>query len=446
MSKNDKPDASLTRREALSRMGRYALAVPALLTWPAQYSCGGRSSSSTPPPPPPPQTDDQFLDSIEQACFKFFWNESSAQTGQVRDRARSDGTGTTTVSSIAATGFGLTALCIADSRGYRPSAEIKQRVVTTLQFLLNTALQVNGFFYHFIDMNTGARAYNSEVSSIDTSLLLGGVLTARQYYASDPLIPSLATQIYQRVNWQWMQNGASALSMGWTPESGFITSRWDAYCELMIIYLLGMGSTTYPLPTASWNAFTRPQFQYGSYRYINISAPLFIHQYSHAWFDFRGKKDSYADYFQNSVIATQAHKSFCISLANQYRDYADNLWGISASDSASGYVVWGGPPAIGPIDGSIVPSAAGGSLVFVPVDCIADLRHIKDTYPNAWTQYGFVDAFNPLTGWYDTDVLGIDAGITMLMAENQRTQFVWKTFMKNPEAVAAMAAAGFAGY
>jgi hypothetical protein len=240
-----------------------------------------------------------------------------------------------------------------------------------------------------------------------------------------------------------MLNGGAAFSMGWTPENGFITSRWDTYSELMMIYLLAIGSTTNPVPVSSWDAFTRPTLTYQGLTYItNLEAPLFIHQYSHAWFDFRNKSDKYANYFNNSVSATNAHKLFCLSLQSQFSDYQSNLWGITASDSASGYVVWGGPPAMGPIDGSVVSCAAGGSLAFASSDCLAVLRNIRSQYPLAWQRYGFVDAFNPLSGWYDPDVIGIDAGITMLMAENQRSSFVWNTFMSNPEAQNAFAAVG----
>ena len=173
-------------------------------------------------------------------------------------------------------------------------------------------------------------------------------------------------------------------------------------------------------------------------------APLFVHQYSQAWFDFRDKRDRYADYFKNSIIATEVHRRFCLDLASQFPDYSEDLWGITASDSPKGYVIWGGPPATGPIDGTVVPCATGGSLPFLPQETIRVLHTIKNRYGNrAWNRYGFVDAFNPLTNWYDTDVVGIDTGITMLMAENARTGFVWETFMKNPEAKRGMQRAGF---
>jgi hypothetical protein len=443
------PDAGqgITRRQLLKYCGKAGLVVPLLNLGAALVGCGGGSAAPIQnPPPPPPVSDDEFLDQIERATFLYFWEQASATTGLVKDRALAGGNDTRTVSSVAATGFGLTALCIGHKRGYGDSTQIQARVAATLGFLASqqTSLQAttNGFFYHFVDVNTGARIWSSEVSSIDTSILLCGVLTCRQYF-QDAQIQSLASQIYNNVNWPWMLNGGSAFSMGWTPESGFITTRWDTYSELMMIYLLAIGSTTNPVPASSWDAFARPTLTYQGLTYItNLYAPLFIHQFSHAWFDFRNKSDQYANYFNNSVTATQAHKLFCLSLQGQFSDYASNLWGISASDSINGYTAWGGPPMMGSVDGSVVPSACGGSLPFASSDCLAVLRNIRAQHPQAWQHYGFVDAFNPLSGWYDSDVLGIDLGITMLMAENQRTNFVWSTFMSNPEAQNAFAAVG----
>lgn len=228
------------------------------------------------------------------------------------------------------------------------------------------------------------------------------------------------------------------------PEIGFLPYRWQDYSELMMLYLLGMGASTYPLKADTWNAWRRVTFEYDGLRYIGSFAPLFVHQYSQAWFDFRNKRDMFANYFQNSATATQAHRLFCVELGKQFPDYNDDLWGITASDSRNGYVVWGGPPAFGPIDGTLVPSATGGSLSFLPQETISVLRNIRVRYGDqTWTKYGFVNAFNPLTKWFDPDVIGIDTGITMLMAENLRTGFVWDTFMKNPEARRGMELAGF---
>jgi hypothetical protein len=212
---------------------------------------------------------------------------------------------------------------------------------------------------------------------------------------------------------------------------------------LMMIYLLGMGSSSHPLHPSAWSAWKRITFEYDGERYIGSFAPLFVHQYSQAWFNFRGKHDKYADYFQNSSIATDVHRRFCLELSKTFPDYSDDLWGITASDSEKGYVIWGGPPAMGPIDGTVVPAATGGSLPFQPAATMRVLKNIRSRYPQAWSRYGFVDAFNPLTKWYDQDIVGIDTGITMLMAENVRTSFVWQTFMKNTEAQRGMAQAGF---
>jgi hypothetical protein len=414
----------------------------------ALLGCKGHASAFVEPTGAPYEgTDEQLLDEIERASFDFFWNETSPKTGQIKDRALVSGNDTRKMASIGATGFGLTGLCIADKRGYGKSPEIIERVRNTLRFLANDMPHEHGFFYHFIHVDTGARWEKCELSSIDTSLLLCGVLTARQYFA-DQEIKDLATNIYERVDWPWMLNGGHTFSMGWHPESGFINDRWDHFCELMMLYLLAIGSPTYPVDASSWGAWTRPRIKYRGIEYISGNDPIFPNHYSHAWFDFRNQRDAYANYFENAINTTKAHKLFCLSLRNRFPDYSENLWGISASDFEKGYTAWGGPSAsgdvIGPVDGSVVPCTTGGCLPFLFDDCVRVLRHMRSRYrEKAWTKYGFVDAFNPLTNWYDPDVIGIDLGITMLMAENHRTGFVWKNFMKNKEAQTAMEKAGF---
>src|SRR5664279_1776581 len=434
----------LTRRNFLSTSGRLLLLAPIASAFP-WLNC---SSIATEPSKeavasfPYTGTDEQLLDDVERTAFQFFWEQAHPRTGLVKDRARATGTDTYTVASIASTGFGLTALCIGDARGYMPTPTIRSRVLATLDSVANLVAGHNGFYYHFVDWETGQRAWKCELSSIDTSLLLCGVLTARQYFHNDSQIVALANKIYSGVQWPWMLNGGATLSMGWKPESGFLDSRWNHYCELMMIYLLGIGSPSYPLAPATWKAWSRPTYTYQGITYISAGDPLFTHQYSQAWYDFRNKRDDYADYFQNSVKATQAHRLFCLSLHDRFPTYTDNLWGIVSSDSEHGYVAWGGPPAMGPIDGTVVPCAAGGSLPFVYADCVAVLRNMRG-YKGVWGRYGFVDAFNPMNGWVNADVIGIDVGITMLMAENQRTGLVWNIFMSSPEAQKAMQLAGF---
>jgi hypothetical protein len=392
------------------------------------------------------QDDDQFLEPLERANVLYFWEQANPQTGLVKDRCNVRATGNGVVASIAATGFGLTALCIGEKRGYISLSEARGRVLATLRFLWKKLPTHRGFFFHWANINTGERMWDSEVSSVDTAILLCGILTCRQHFEHHSEISQLAYQIFNRVDWTWLSEDTSLLPQGWLPEIGFLPSRWDYYSELMMMYLLGLGSSSHPLQLETWNAWKRTTFEYDGLRYIGSFAPLFVHQYSQAWFDFRGKRDRYADYFQNSVIATDVHRRFCLELAKQFPTYSDDLWGITASDSENGYVVWGGPPAIGPIDGTVVPSAAAGSLPFLPQAAMRVMQTIKNRYGTAWSRYGFVNAFNPMKNWYDSDVIGIDTGITMVMAENARTAFIWDTFMKNREAQRGMERAGFKTY
>jgi len=428
-----------TRRNILqlAARGLFTLPLIPIVGWGEE-----RRAFVEPPRVPYKGSDEELLDEIERCAFEYFWKEASENTGQVKDRATAAGNDAHSIASIAATGFGLSGLCIGAARGYRKVDEIVGRVRATLRFLWEVLPHEHGFYYHFVDMSSGERQWKCEISSIDTSLLLCGVLMTRQHF-QDARIQDLATKIYERVDWTWMLNGGATFSMGWKPESGFLAARWNHYCELMMIYLLAMGSPTHPVPPETWKAWTRPRVKFQGIEYISGDDPLFTHQYTQAWFDFRGKRDAYADYFENSVKATKAHKQFCVSLKEEFPDYSDSLWGITASDSAVGYQAWGGPPRLGTLDGSVVPCATGGSLPFLFADCMQVLRTMRERYPKSWGRYGFVDAFNPLKNWYNPDVLGIDLGITMLMAENQRTGFVWDTFMKNREAQKGMERAGF---
>jgi hypothetical protein len=437
----------ILRREFLKKIAGAGACVPfahlgALSEPPALQK---QTTPSTAPPTNTPfsSADDAFLEELEKANFQYFWGQAHPETGIVQDRCHARSPVTSDLGSIAATGFGLTALCIGEKRGFVSRTEAQSRVLNTLRFLWKKLPNHRGFFYHFGNINTGERIWDSEASSVDTAILLCGVITCKEHFIHSE-ISELALEIFNRVDWKWLSEDTPILPHGWTPETGFLQYRWGEYSEMMMMYLLGLGSSTHPLPAEAWNTWKRTIFEYDGIRYIGSFAPLFIHQYSQAWFDFRGKRDRYADYFQNSILATDVHRRFCLDLGTQFPDYSDDLWGITASDSVKGYVVWGGPPATGPIDGTVVPCAAGGSLPFLPAAAVRVLRTMKDRYgKNAWTQYGFVDAFNPLNNWYDIDVVGIDIGITMVMAENARTSFVWDTFMKNPEARRGMERAGF---
>jgi len=393
----------------------------------------------------------RLLDDMEERAAQFFFEQADPITGSVYDRARADGVGLTEggithayrgASSISATGFGLSGLCIAAQRGYLKDGDCERRVEAVLEFFATQCKHENGFFYHYIDIATGARIAKSEVSSIDTSFLLCGMLHCRQYFNSQK-IDRFASAIYHRVNWPWMLNKGHTLTMGWTPENGFIKYRWDIYAELLTMYLMAIGSPTHPLPASVWNEVKRPEMDFGGIRYITGQAPLFIHQYPQAWCDLRDVRDEHANYFTNSVAATRAHQIWCMLLHGQFPQIDQDIWGISASESRWGYRAWGGPPAMGPIDGTIVPNAAGGSLPFLPAECSNVLLSMQTRYPKCWQRYGFVDSFQPSSGWYCGDVIAIDLGIMMLMSENLRTGMVWSDFMKNREIVQAMRAVGF---
>jgi hypothetical protein len=436
------PDLPMSRRALLRQMARAAVAIPLTrVEMPRGSSFAGVQYS-----PDLSESDDELLDEIERATFLFFVEQVNPETGIVRDRFNVRSPDKSDLGSIAATGFGFTALCIGQQRGWIPLKDARDRVLAGLHFLWEKMPNHRGFFYHWANINSGERLWDSEVSSIDSAILLCGVLTCRKHFEHRE-IDQLAHQIFNRVDWTWLSEDTRILPHGWRPETGFLQYRWENYSELMMMYLLGLGSYSHPLPAETWNAWKRTTFEYQGIRYIGSFAPLFIHQYSQAWFDFRSKRDRYADYFQNSILATDVHRRFCLELSTRFPDYSEDLWGITASDSPKGYVAWGGPPATGPIDGTVVPSAAGGSLPFMPRETMRVLRTIKDRYGSqAWSRYGFVDAFNPLTKWSDSFVLGIDTGITLVMAENVRTGFVWNTFMKNPEARRGMQRAGFTAY
>ncbi|MBV8818420.1 MAG: hypothetical protein JO022_08705 [Acidobacteriaceae bacterium] len=397
--------------------------------------------------------DDSFLDDVEHRSFLYFWEQADSATGLIRDRARNDGRSSLGVSSdiasIAATGFGLTGICIAAERHWITQEQARERIRLTLHFLAERAVSSHGFYYHWMTTSTGERRWGSEFSSIDTALLMGGILTVRQRYANDREIMQLADFIYTRVDFTWMLNGDSLLlSHGWRPETGFIVYRWDSYSELMLLYLLGIGSPTHPIPPDSWYAWARPKMDYHGYSYVG-EAPLFTYQYSQAWVDFRNRKDappSDLDYFENSIMATRAHQAFCMRLQNRFplSFGPECCWGITASDSPNGYMIWGGPPPNSHLDGTVVPCAPGGSLMFAPDICIPALKAMIARYgEKIYGHYGFADAFNPTTGWFDPEVVGIDAGITMLSAENLRGGTVWRWFMKNPSITQAMRLAKF---
>jgi len=406
--------------------------------------------------PQPFANDDEFLEYVQACHFDYFWYLANPNNGLVPDRST-----TTSPCSIAAVGFGLTAVGIGIDHGWISRTQGASRALTTLNTFLNGPQGPNtsgtigyrGWFYHFIDMNTGLRSPASELSSIDTALLLAGILYAKQYFdgtnTDETSIRTMADAIFNRVDWNWMAQGTNVVSMGWFPESGFIPNNWIGYNEGMLLYCLGLGTATNPLPASSWSRWTSGYTWTTNYGQAFVPfPPLFGHQYSHCWIDYRHTADAYMNsrsstYFLNSRRATLAQRAYCIANPLGRVGYATNVWGLTACDGPTGYAVHGAPPAVND-DGTIAPTAVGGAIAFAPEYAVPALRQFYTQYRfRIWTPYGFRDAFNLGQQWYASDTLGIDQGPIVMMIENYRTQRVWRLFMRNGESQRGLQRAGF---
>jgi hypothetical protein len=441
-----------------------------------------------------PVSDAALLDDVESRGFHYFWDLADPRTLLVPDRAP-----TPSFSSIAAVGFGLTAYGIGAERGYVSRRAAAERTLATLRSLWamkqgpepHGVSGYKGFFYHFLDMRTGERFETIELSTIDTSLLMAGVLFAQSYFdrgdATESAIRATAEDLYARVDWPWEQARAPAISMGWTPEEGFHTYDWRGYNEAMIVVVLALGSPTHPVAAGAWDEYTRTDRWGTFYGQPHILfAPLFGHQYAHVWIDFRGIRDALMrahgiDYFENSRRATLAQHAYAVDNPGRWRDYGDRIWGLSACDGPMdatlsidgrartfmGYAARGATEGDVRDDGTITPTAAISSIVFTPELSIPALREMRSRYGgNLYSRYGFLDAFNPTLrtlralrasagvktgrvdpqeGWFDADYLGIDEGPIVAMIENHRSGLVWSTMRKNPHVVRGLQRAGFTG-
>jgi hypothetical protein len=393
-------------------------------------------------------------------------------------------------------GFALTAYPVGVEHGWITRAEAVDRTLATLRFFwtapqdsaVSGATGYHGFFYHFLNPVTGQRYQNVELSTIDTALLLAGILFAQSYFdggsATEEEIRRLADSIYFRVDWNWAQKRPPAVSMGWHPEGGFIPVDWIGYNEAMILYFLALGSPTHPVDsTTAWNAWVGG-YTWGTYYgqdFVQF-APLFGHEYSHVWVDFRGIRDAYMqgrgggiDYFENSRRATLAQRAYATQNPGGWRGYTKDVWGLTACDGPANkrltingrsrefHTYWARGAALGDVrdDGTLCPTAAGGAVPFAPEIAIPALYAMRHKYGDAlFKQYGFLDAFNPTftavgqeqtgtvdraRGWFDVDYLGIDQGPILLMVENHRTGFVWEVMRRNPHIMRGLRRAGFSG-
>lgn len=435
---------------------------------------------------------DAFLDTLQERTFDWFWEFSDPTTGLVRDRAPSP-----SFASIAAVGFGLTAYPIGVERGYVTRAAARERTLATLRHFWTSPqgpeptgenIGYRGSYFHFLDWETGLRHVPTELSSIDTALLIAGVLFAGEYFdgshAEEVEIRALADSIYRRVDWSYFQEPGPALRMGWRPERGFGPAEWIGYNEALILLVLALGSPTHPVGTEAWDAWlTRYPERWGEfYGHEHLMyAPLFVHQYSHVWIDFRGIQDAFMrekgiDYFENSRRATLSQRAYATDNPMGWRDYGPDIWGLTASSGPMGGTLeidgeertfrryWARGAARGDIrdDGTIVPTAAGGSIPFAPEETIAALKAMRARYGElVFREHGFVDAFNPTlnvagvevdrgaivpgVGWFEDDYLGIDQGPIVAMIENYRSELVWATMKRSPYIVRGLCRAGFSG-
>jgi hypothetical protein len=425
-----------------------------------------------------PTYDDDRLHTLQQNTFRYFWQETNAENGLIPDNTAADDM----PASIAGVGLALASYPVAVERSFVSRAKAVDRTLATLRFLwtapqgpMTDATGHRGFFYHFLDLATGRRAWRCELSTMDTAILIAGALTTAAYFDgntnAEREVRTLADSLYRRVDWQWAQNGQATVTHGWKPETGFLRYRWQGFNEALILYVLGLGSPTHALPGTSYQAWT------STYRWRKLygheflyGAPLFMHQLSHQWIDFRGIRDAFmrrhgSDYFENSRRATYVNQQYAIRNPKGFRDYGQHAWGITASNGPGpatrrvggttrrflGYVARGVP--YGPDDGTLAPWAVAASLPFAPEIVLPTLDHCVKTYPNAENEYGLVCSINPTfpsggragAGWISRSHFALDQGPVILMIENYRTALIWRLMRSCAYIVQGLRRAGFTG-
>ena len=342
------------------------------------------------------------------------------------------------IASIASVGYGLAALIIGVSRNWINYKEAYKRAGKTLDTFLNNVEGENGFYYHFINMKTGKREWNCEISIIDTAIFICGAIVVGEFFGGE--IKEKAEELYKRINWEWYRNeNNNYFYMGYKPETGF-WGQWDMYAEQLMLYILGVASPTYPINKTMYDNFQKEKSDYEEIKDIvyTYCGTLFTYQFSHAWIDFRGRKDENGiDWFENSKKATLANRKYCINNKNKFKTFGENSWGLTACVGPNGYSGgYGAMPALANLekqnDGTISPCGAAGSIVFTPELSIKALENYYNHFPKLWGKYGFNDAYNlEREEWYSKEVIGIDKGISMIMIENYLSQLIWKYFMKN---------------
>lgn len=421
------------------------------------------------------ESDEALIERFQRAAFDYFLQEYNPASGLVADTSRAGAP-----ASIAVVGFALASYPVAVERAWLTRADAAARTLVTLRFFWNSpqgeepnATGFKGFYYHFLDMQSGTRAWQCELSLIDSSLLLAGVLTAGAYFgqhtAVENEIRKLAQALYERVDWQWARGDSMTVRQGWEPDGGFFHYGWEGYSEASILYVLGLASPAHPLAPQSYGAWT------ATYQWENIydcellyAGPLFIHQFSHIWIDFRGLQDDFmrekgSDYFENSRRAIEVQREFARRNPHDFKGYNERCWGLSANDGPGistrnidgierhffGYAARGVP--FGPDDGTIAPAATLASLPFAPEQALEALREFCDRYPRMTRASRLPSGFNPTLpgtgaeGWVSEGYFGLDQGVIVLMLENHRSGLIWKLMRDCPPIGAGLRKAGFTG-
>jgi hypothetical protein len=421
--------------------------------------------------------DDHTLRRLQRNSFDYFLHESNRANGLVLDKTAADWP-----ASIAAVGMALTAYPVGVARNFIGRDEAVDRTLATLRFFAASeqseapdATGYRGFYYHFLHMESGRRAWDCELSSIDTALLMAGVLAAGAYYdratADEAEIRRLATLLYERVDWAWMLNGGDTICHGWRPQAGFLPFHWEGYDEALILYLMALGSPTHPIPPACYDAWCR-SYQWKEIYGVELlyAGPLFIHQMSHIWCDFRGIRDRFMrergiDYFENSRRATLMHQQYAIRNPLAFHHLGEFCWGVTASDGPGAickkidgiervffdYVARGAP--FGPDDGTVAPWAVAASLPFAPEIVAPTLTHLSSLHVHVDNPYGFKASVNPVfqqhghsqAGWVSPYHFGINEGPTVLMIENHRSEMIWALMRRCQPLLDGYRAAGFTG-
>jgi hypothetical protein len=419
-------------------------------------------------------TDDALLDALQHAAFGYFLETANPLNGLIADNSRPNAP-----VSIAVVGFALSVYPVAVERGWMARADALERSLAALRFFRDSdqsggpeATGYNGFYYHFLDFDSGARVWRSELSMIDTALLIAGALTARMYFTSgaadEIALRDLVDKLYRRIDWHWAQNGKATIMQGWKPECGFLHYGWEGYNEAIVLYVLALGSPTHPIDDAGYDAWT------ATYQWENLygheflyAGPLFVHQFSHAWIDFRGIRDRFmrekgCDYFENSRRATEVQREYSQRNPHEFAGYDESCWGLTASDGPSddfpqlrsdprhfvGYAARGVP--YGPDDGTLAGWAALASLPFAPDAALDAARSMHRRYPEMMPSQRYASGFNPSLvsadhAWVSKGHFGLDQGIVVMMIENHRTELIWRLLRSCAYISTGLRRAGFRG-